>query len=101
MLRTVVAITALVLGLGEASAASAQAGQEIGRYQLVSEHQGTIFLVDTATGRVWRYTALTAAAGEKVPSPCKGLVTCFLEIDRLKLNESGSGWVPERLTRQR
>lgn len=95
--------------------------QNPGRFQLVPENQGTMFLVDTATGRVWRYTLVTppesdvkayvdaaiaiqeASNGRTFPeterkalfeklakerrdelqalnNPCKGLVTCFVEV---------------------
>ncbi|MBI3492801.1 MAG: hypothetical protein HY047_13645 [Acidobacteria bacterium] len=101
-----------------------------GRFQLLSENQGTVFMVDTATGRVWRYTLVTASASlvqarvdnliavqentngrpfteaEKKAlsdrltreqtdevnaenNPCKGLKTCFVEIDRLRLTPGG------------
>lgn len=104
--------------------------QQVGRYQLVPENQGTIFLLDSITGRVWRYTrvtpseadvqgyvdgyvkALERASGrqyseterkelseivrrdekaniEAMVNPCKGLLTCLVELDRVRLSPSG------------
>jgi hypothetical protein len=67
---------------------------QVGRYQLLLNSPGTVYLVDTATGRIWRYTKLTRAEGSSDQSnPCTGLDTCFLEVDRLRLTDSG--WVSE------
>lgn len=38
--------------------------QPVGRFQLVPLLEGTMFLVDSATGRVWRYTRLVPTDAE-------------------------------------
>lgn len=63
---------------------------QIGRYQLLLHSPGTVYLVDTATGRIWRYTKLTRAEQAPENNPCFGLDTCFMEVDRLRLTDSGS-----------
>ncbi len=35
-------------------------GGTAGRFQLVTQDEGTMFLVDSATGRVWRYTRVVS-----------------------------------------
>jgi hypothetical protein len=61
-----------------------------------------MFLVDTTTGRVWRYTILTEEVkGEGAVTErrqigeryCSGLTACFVEVDRLRLigGRDGSG----------
>jgi len=79
-----------------------QSSQQIGRYQLVSDHTTTMFMVDTVTGRAWRYSELIKPGGEKADSPCQGLTRCFIEVDRLRLTDSGrtgegAGWASEIL----
>ena len=65
-------------------------GQQPGRYQLVLEPDGPTWLVDTVTGRMWRQTRLTGPGGTPQPgSPCKGVGTCFFEVDRMRLTDSG------------
>jgi hypothetical protein len=64
----------VILLLGSSVFASAQAPQSVGRYQLVSRHEGTVFLVDTVTGRVWRYSTLTDDTGSPISERyCHGL----------------------------
>ena len=75
--------------------APASTPAQIGRYQLLLHSPGTVYLVDTATGRIWRYTKLTRAEQAPESNPCFGLDTCFLEVDRLRLTDSG--WVSEIL----
>jgi hypothetical protein len=58
-MRQILVVIATAVVVGSSVLASAQGPQTVGRYQLVGEQQGTMFLVDTATGRVWRYTLLT------------------------------------------
>jgi hypothetical protein len=38
--------------------------QPVGRFQLVPLPEGTMFLIDSATGRVWRYTQLVPTEAE-------------------------------------
>ena len=66
-----------------------------GRFQLVAENDSPlVHLVDSATGRVWRYTLLTDSNGERVENnPCSGFVACFIEVDRLSLTTAG--WTSE------
>ena len=97
----------------------------------MEEREGTMFLLDTATGRIWRYSfveptesnvkesvdkAITlqeASNGrtfseaerkvlfnslakehkdelQKLANPCRGLLTCFVEVDRVRLGPNGS-----------
>jgi hypothetical protein len=42
-----------------------QAAPQIGRFSLLSQPEGTVFLIDSATGRVWRYTQLVI--DERIP----------------------------------
>ena|SRR6266511_2744775 len=62
---------------------------QIGRFQLVAEPQGTIFLVDTATGRVWRHTLMTEGGNPKPICTPGSLTACFLEVDRMRMTERG------------
>lgn len=116
-------------------APTSSAAAASGRFQLVPLPQGTMFLVDSATGRAWRYTQVTpsdstvqtyvttqialreAASGrafseaekkaladeikktakeeiDAMSNPCKGLVACFVETDRVRLTPTG-GWASE------
>lgn len=94
-LRRAITVVILVVALLPVGVL-AQGTQQVGRWQLVSQNQGTMFLVDTATGRVWRYTKLTDGAGKEVEdNPCKGLATCFVEIDRLRLLPLTGRWISE------
>jgi hypothetical protein len=92
MLRLTVAIAICFISLP--SAVLAQGPRNvvptptmIGRYQLVPEPQGTIFLLDTVTGRVWRHTLLTQEGKET--SVCAGLKICFYEVDRIEITSQG------------
>jgi hypothetical protein len=71
---------------------------EVGRFQLVSAHQTTMFLIDTASGRTWRYSHRTEAQSSSAGSPCQGLKDCFMEVDRLSV--SPTGWVSEIAARR-
>jgi hypothetical protein len=66
---------------------------QVGRFQLVSAHQTTIFLIDTTNGRSWRYSHRTEAQSASAGSPCEGLKDCFMEVDRLSMTPTG--WVSE------
>jgi len=85
---TILAIAVIFLG------AARHLPENQGRFQLVPQSQGTMFLVDTTTGRVWRYSHLTSEKTEN-PSYCTGLESCLYEVDRLKLTQAG--WVSESL----
>ncbi len=75
----------LALTCAPLSIAWGQSAQQIGRYQIVvTASVSATFLVDTITGKVW----VLAPSGE-----CRGPQACFLEVDRLKLSESG--WMSE------
>jgi hypothetical protein len=93
--RSLLVVLAVALwALSHAHPVAAQPQQaSLGRYQLVPLPQGTMFLVDTATGRIWRFSELT---GKDVSSYCRGMTSCFYEVDRLKL--VGEGWVSEITT---
>src|SRR5688572_29397306 len=41
---------------------------EPGRFQLLAQPEGTVFLVDTAQGRVWRYTVLKIPNTDPIPA---------------------------------
>jgi len=63
MMRTTRAIIILCGLFLTPTASSAQTQDSVpaptetaGRFQLVTQNEGTMFLVDSATGRVWRYT---------------------------------------------
>jgi hypothetical protein len=74
--------------------ATKDARDEIGRFQLVSAHQTTMFLVDTTNGRSWRYSHRTEAQSTSAGPPCEGMLKdCFMEIDRLSV--APVGWVSE------
>ena len=96
---TAVGLTSAALIAQSSSGAPLRASAPVGRFQLVRmDVQGT-FLVDTSTGRVWRYTLLTAAdnnAADPKDNPCEGLDTCFLEVDRRALAVFS---IPRGLTR--
>jgi hypothetical protein len=83
----IVAAGALFLG------ATKNTPDQMGRFQLVSAHQTTIFLIDTTNGRTWRYSHRTEAQSTSAGSPCEGLKDCFMEVDRLSV--SPAGWVSE------
>lgn len=80
---------ALVLG------GTKDARDEAGRFQLVSAHQATMFLIDTTTGRTWKFSHRSEAQGSvtSVTSPCVGLKECFMEVDRASFNPKG--WISE------
>lgn len=103
-------------------------GSTTGRFQLFAQPQGQVFMIDSATGRVWRYTHVTPSAGEvqkyldsliaaevrlplteqertareaslrrkhaseidSLATPCHGLVTCLVELDRVNLSNAGT-----------
>ena len=92
MRKIIVGMFTVVLACAPLSIAWGQSPQQVGRYQLVSD-SSTMFMVDTVTGRAWRYTILTKAGGEKAESPCQGLAACLIEVDRVRLTDSG--WVSE------
>lgn len=96
--KLLVAVGALVLACVTVTLLYAQAPQSAGastigsatRFQLVAQHEGTMWLVDSMTGRVWRYSRLTDSAGQGAKdSPCSGLLTCFFEVDRVRLTVDG------------
>lgn len=71
--------------------------QQAGRYQLISASKGlvtsaasatsiSIYLVDTATGRVWE---LLSPSKEKGEPQCIGLSSCFFELDRMQSTPKG------------
>ena len=66
--------------------------RDLGRYQLVAMHEGVMYMANTATGRVWRYTRLTNEKRENI-SPCMVFQACFLEVDRM--HYTALGWISE------
>lgn len=92
-MRSIVIAVVTIVIVGSCIPAGAQGPQQVGRYQVVAENQGTVFLVDTATGRVWRYSILTGPGGKETESPCRSLKACFLEVDRMKM--AGGAWTSE------
>jgi hypothetical protein len=63
-----------------------------GHYQIIQTDGTGVFMLDTNSGRVWRYTRLTDSDGkirEGTENPCNGLVMCFLEVDRQSLTPLG------------
>lgn len=88
-MRIVVAIVALAATVLAVSGATPQTVQQPGRFQLVAEPNTTVFLLDTATGRVWRYSRLTQGPESELVPVCKGVENCFLEIERKRLTKTG------------
>ena len=86
-IATIILAGSLFLG------ATKDARDEVGRFQLVSAHQTTMFLIDTTNGRTWRYSHRTDAQGTSVVSSCEGLKDCFMEVDRVSFTPMG--WVSE------
>ena len=89
ILVTCVAVVCFIFGCYE-SGHGATAGPS-GRYQLERMGSDGFALVDSETGRVW----LLAPGKEG----CKGSGICFMEVNRLRLTESG--WAPELLPAQK
>jgi hypothetical protein len=80
---------------------SAPTGPPVGRFQTVWNNEAIaglgglgFFLIDSATGRVWRYEVASATSQEtqKNMAACK-TPQCFVEIDRVSI--SGSAFVQE------
>ena len=86
-------IASIVLAGSLFLGATQNAPDVVGRFQLVSAHQTTMFLIDTTNGRTWRYSHRTEAQGTSVNSPCLGLKDCFMEVDRASFTPKG--WVSE------
>ena len=74
-----------------------------GRYQTVWNHDAPtgltglgFFMIDTSTGRVWRYEVANPAVAAqdtlKSMAACK-TSSCFVELDRVSL--TSVGWVSE------
>ena len=89
----VLAMTGIILAGALFLGATKEPRDEVGRFQLVSAHQTTMFLIDTTSGRTWRYSHRTEAQSSSSGSPCEGLKDCFMEVDRLSV--SPTGWVSE------
>jgi hypothetical protein len=87
------AIVGIILAGALFLGATTDTREEVGRFQLVSAHQTTTFLIDTSTGRTWRYSHRTDAQSSASGSPCEGLKDCFMEVDRLSVTREG--WVSE------
>ena len=123
-------LTAAKSNAQSAPVAARLSNQPPGRFQLIPQPEGTMFLLDTATGRIWRYTLLMPAESDVKASvdkaialqeasnnttfseaerkalfdtlakkhrddlqesgnPCRGLTTCFVEVDRVRLGPNG------------
>jgi hypothetical protein len=88
--KHLIAIAFLVTGVALLGATT-QPVQREGRFQLVPMTAGTMFLVDTTSGKVWRYSL--PRSDEKTLPLCRGAEECFLEVDRLRL--TGKGYASE------
>ena len=89
----VLAIVGIIMAGALFLGAATDTREEVGRFQLVSAHQTTMFLIDTKSGRTWRYSHRTEAQSSSSGSPCEGLKDCFMEVDRLSV--SPTGWISE------
>ena len=77
-----------------APAPARPSNQPPGRFQLVPEPGGTVFLLDTATGRVWRYSYLTPADSDVKAAVDKAITAqeisngrVFSEAERKELSD--------------
>lgn len=96
-MRILVACAAVVLFIfGAYESGHGATACEGGRYQLVKADP-TMALVDSETGRVW--LMLPRPEKHRPGVKCKGLETCFVEMDRQRLTESG--WVSEIIPAQK
>ena len=86
-------IASIILAGSLLIGATKDARDEVGRFQLVSAHQTTIFLIDTTNGRTWRYSHRADSQAGSINSPCEGLKDCFMEVDRLSF--TSTGWISE------
>ena len=87
-MRKIFVVTfSLLLTSAPFSMAWSQSPQQSGRYHVVAGD--FVFLLDTVSGRVWRYMLGTEHGSEKARSLCRGDNACFFEVDRLRLTDSG------------